>query len=102
MIDDLKDRLKNSIRIFGGALNRGALDRIEHLEAKLAERQWRPIETDPIGKTQHDRILVGFQGQFGWMAFTAYPRGVDTSENGYAKPTHWAPIPAPPEAVNAS
>ena len=58
--------------------------------------EWKPIATAPNGTTAHDKILVGFMGQFAWMPFVAYPRGVDTEYPGYAKPTHWMPIPEPP------
>jgi hypothetical protein len=58
---------------------------------------WQPIETAPNGRTPHDRILVGFMGQFAWVPFVAYPMGAATQAAGYAKPTHWAPIPEPPK-----
>ena len=71
------------------------------LTAALA-KAWRPIESAPIGTHSHDRIAVGFEGQFGWILFTAYPKGKDTAVPGYAKPTHWIPLPPPPATKEAA
>jgi hypothetical protein len=58
--------------------------------------EWQTIESAPIGRTSHDKILVGFMGQFHWVPFVAFPNGPETQSPGHAKPTHWMPIPTPP------
>lgn len=58
---------------------------------------WRPISEAPIGKNSNDQILVGFMGQFHWLSFVAFPNGASTSSPGYARPTHFMPLPAPPK-----
>ena len=70
-----------------------AQDEIRRLKSNLA---WLPIETAPTGQTPHDKILVGFMGQFAWMPFVAFPMGRETQAPGYAKPTHWMPLPPDP------
>ncbi len=58
--------------------------------------QWQPIESAP---TDGREVLAAFRGQFQWVIFTArccnQPYGVYNC--GYAKPTHWMPLPAPPK-----
>lgn len=60
----------------------------------LEERSWQPIETAP---KDGRRVLCGFQGQFRWLEFVGEcnPHGVGAP--GYAKPTHWMPLPTPPK-----
>ena len=74
-------------------------ERINEIAARLRavpqpSGMWQSIETAPIGAKPHDQILVGFMGQFHWLSFVAFPNGSNTSAPGYAKPTHWMPIPA--------
>ncbi len=59
----------------------------------VSNEKWLPIETAP--KDGRD-VLAAFQGQFRWVMFTAQanPQGVVAA--GYASPTHWQPLPAPP------
>lgn len=72
------------------------------LEAKLAEREWRPIETAPRGygnpvllaravspTASHQRI--GY-----WDAAEDYGRGRWTGWNQPKPPTHWMPLPPAP------
>lgn len=55
--------------------------------------QWQTIESAP--KDIKD-VLVCFEGQFGWVVFVAPAFGAETRRPGYAAPTHWMPLPAPP------
>jgi len=64
------------------------------LEAARAENAWRPIESAP---TDQKQILVGFMGQASWYSFVAYALGAETASTGRAPPTHWCPIPPPPQ-----
>lgn len=59
--------------------------------------RWMPIDDAPMhGKS----ILVGFQGQFEWVAYVANAFGKDTGKGmPFASPTHWTPI-IPPEHVH--
>jgi len=61
-----------------------------------AENAWRPIESAPEDGQQ---ILVGFMGQFEWLSFIANAFGNRTFKPNFAKPTHWRPLPSPPEGV---
>jgi hypothetical protein len=69
----------------------------------MDERQWQPIETAPKDGT---RVLV-FEATYG-MAVAAWDsywqwveRGADYATevwgNGTIEPTHWMPLPQPPE-----
>lgn len=55
--------------------------------------KWKKIKTAP---STEEPILVGFQGQFKWVYFIAMAFGEQTGAQGYAAPTHWMPLPAPP------
>jgi hypothetical protein len=63
-----------------------------HLEG-IVKSQWRSIETAPKDGSE---ILACFQGQFRWVMFVALAFGADSNAQGYAKPTHWMPLPAAP------
>lgn len=55
--------------------------------------EWQPIETAPKDGRE---VLLGFQGQFTWISFVGNAYGKETTKSGYAAPTHWVPLPAPP------
>lgn len=62
-------------------------------------KDWKPIDTAPYANEIVDEqnfILVGFQGQFGFVQFFAYANGPDTFAPGYARPTHWRKRPESP------
>lgn len=74
----------------------GAVNALPALIAAARHQQpegWRDIATAP---KDGSKILVGFQGQFDWMQYVAYSAGPDTQSAGFARPTHWQPLPAPP------
>ena len=60
---------------------------------------WQPIETAPKDGKQ---VLVGFEGQFGWVFYVADAFGSSTGNHmRFAKPTHWQPLPDPPAKIDA-
>ena len=75
---------------------------IEHLKARIAElealTQWQPIETAPI-KPEGD--YLGFQcGEVFKMYWNYFRDGwVDCYSEVFSEPSHWMPLPKPPEAL---
>ena len=67
--------------------------------SKVKLNGWEPIENAPVGGKSYEVIVVGFQSQFSWVIFTAYPNGKDTFAHGYAKPTHYYPGIISPEGL---
>lgn len=75
-------------------------------------RRWRPIETAP--KNGSSILVARHMGQpWGWVLGTAYwvsvrgisgwiARGITEppGELGLGEPTHWQPLPPPPDDVN--
>lgn len=60
--------------------------------------EWQPIESAPKDGRE---VLVCFQSRNGpdWIIFTARAYSEQhggTKRDGYAKPTYWMPLPAPP------
>jgi hypothetical protein len=55
--------------------------------------EWRPVEEAPKDGRQ---VLATFKGQFGWLQFIAWAGAEGVNAPGYAKPTHWMPLPASP------
>ena len=58
---------------------------------------WQPCATAP---DDGRKVLACFKGQFEWVIFVAYATrkshgGVYAP--GHASPTHWMPLPEPPE-----
>lgn len=83
---------------------------IDAIEAALlaareqGQPQWMPIETAPRDGT---RVLVYIEG--GGLYWRIIARTLDESGGWYTdpgkhhvQPTHWQPIPAPPEAGKAT
>jgi hypothetical protein len=80
----------------------GLLDRIAALEAQLAEREWRPIETAPKNKV----ILISLRRKHGsrvvlracWYGENELdPAESEHGEGLRGDPTHWQPLPPPPK-----
>jgi len=61
----------------------------KELEARLAEREWRPIETAP--NTGHILVIGGPH-----EAVTIRPADGDFWRREKVGPTHWMPLPEPP------
>lgn len=67
---------------------------------------WQPIETAPVGdvillcNAKHKYVCTGY-GE--WMALPQInlPRWISCDPNGVGrfKPTHWMPLPQPPEVA---
>jgi len=75
-----------------------AADTIERL---VAEREWRPIETAP-----KDGNILGYSWKWGVSEIMCHADGTFSlaTFNGsikYAHPTHWMPLPAPPQSPDA-
>ncbi len=77
---------------------------VAQLAAALDARQWQPIETAPKDGTE--LIVYGSTGHYGTnnanCIFACFHRGQwRTLIKGHAlkpAPTHWMPLPTPPEA----
>jgi hypothetical protein len=49
------------------------------------------------------RVMACFKGQFDWVIFVATSTVHDgLSQPGYARPTHWMPLPEPPTSQERS
>lgn len=88
------------------------LDEIDALRAELQAWQWQPIETAPKDGTRvllwiewSDVPVVGEFSHDRWWADTehhevscgAYCYGGSVSSDKNMKPTHWHPLPLPPD-----
>lgn len=59
-------------------------------------REWQPIKTAPKGETlfawsENDGLFIGEYVHDGWLDDHDHP----------CAPTHWMPLPAPPDAALA-
>lgn len=77
-----------------------AADALAALAQRSVGQGWQPIETAPSGP-----VLVAWSHQPTWVPQSAYRRadGEWTEADGdgramYSTPTHWMPLPSPPEA----
>jgi hypothetical protein len=84
-------------------------NRIAALEAQLAEREWRPIETAP--KDGNWVLISGgtygcefspcefYGARFDRVGMAVWDAGNKQWENGemHYHPTHWQPMPPPPK-----
>jgi hypothetical protein len=69
-------------------------------------REWQPIETAPTGGKWvllwwpeiTDCALVGYRMPLGWHC--PIGDGYDESDLRGIGPTHWMPLPPPPESPN--
>ena len=73
--------------------------RIASLEAEVArlreERRWIPVE-ERLPVTGRHLATDGYRV---WTAFWLDCRWTDPMSSGDPQPTHWQPLPAPPEEV---
>ena len=71
---------------------------------EAAQPKWQPIETVPLDSdiphyflvhTSHENILMacGMEGEITYLTFMD---GLSFDTNCYGKPTHWMPLPPPP------
>jgi hypothetical protein len=67
---------------------------ITEIEKLRSAEKWKLIGDDT--PTDGRVVLAAFKGQFRWVIFTAYAYPGRVHALGYAKPTHWAPLPDPP------
>ena len=61
--------------------------------------EWQKVESAP---TDGREVLAAFRGQFSWVMFIALAHPLSHGglrADRYAKPTHWMPLPEPPEAL---
>lgn len=63
--------------------------------------EWRPIETAPTAEAiliyRDDgeiELIPEEDNDFEWEPYD----GINESEDGVSKPTHWMPLPEPPKA----
>ena len=90
MTSDLVKRLRRDS--CEGSLMANAADRIEELERAQA---WRPIETM---QDDHDDALLYFPARTGRNALHAMVQIGVPAMYPHRPPTHWLPLPTPPEA----
>ena len=79
------------------------LKHIKELEAQLDAFQWQPIETAPKDGTA---ILVNTgYAHDAWQYVTAHYRNdlwVACCSSSIVRPSHWMPLPEPPQALNGA
>lgn len=72
----------------------------KELEARLAEREWRPIETAPMGESgKPETYFLGCRSEGKRLSVaTCYRNQHGAYEwwGGGLTPTHWQPLPPPP------
>jgi hypothetical protein len=112
MTEDIQARARRWLAEFDGYADEDVLlalaePLIRDLLAAVETRQWQPIATAPKDGT---RVLVRFAtgcevasyrsstvGEPQWRTHTSYEWR--TSGGQWASPTHWMPLPAPPESA---
>lgn len=107
MTEDIQTRVQRWLQGYEGWADRQELldlaePLIRDLLAAVEARQWQPIETAPKDGTP---VLVYDANWCGNMGPRVTPAGWApyTDGGGYwpgvTEPTHWQPLPAPPEAA---
>ena len=104
LIDDLRSRINPA---YAAQIGTESYERqlcAEALEALISEHEWHPIETAP-----HDKRVMVWSGQETYCAHWAQnPMTGDEAwivaewgtdgDQALVKPTHWRPLPLPPNA----